>query len=155
MKRIVVCLMFVLAFALPVVFAEDDAADDSAPPSNFDQLLSRFNQLETDYAELQSAYLKEQDEKNTLAEELAGIRLTAANALAIANERNELRQQVTELLREIADLKQINRDYENDRSQRWFLFGALVLIAGIILGIVAPNIRLGQRQNKNANWNRL
>jgi len=157
MKRFYFFILALTLLITPVAAEEADSTASEVPDAitNFEQLLSRFEQLQLDYSELQSLYLQEQDEKDSLAEELAGIKLTAASAINIANERNELRLQVTELLRDIADLQQLNRDYENDRSQRWFLIGALVLFVGIVLGVVAPNIRLGQRQNKNANWNRL
>jgi SH3 domain protein len=157
MKTLWALLIACLVCSAPVSAAEDEitAIEAAATTVNLDQLLSRFEQLQLDYRELQNLYFQEQAARDGLAEELAGIKLTAASAISIANERNELRLQVTDLLHDIADLRQLNRDYENDRSQRWFLIGALVLFLGVVLGVVAPNIRLGQRRNKSANWNKL
>ncbi|MEJ2591254.1 MAG: TIGR04211 family SH3 domain-containing protein, partial [Candidatus Thiodiazotropha sp.] len=80
-------------------------------------------------------------------QELQSIQRTASNAIRISNERNELRKQVADLTREVEDLKQENRDLGNEATRDWFLIGAGVIIAGILIGLILPHLRFQRRRN--------
>ena len=66
--------------------------------------------------------------------------------LRITEERNELRQGVADLSRQVATLQQENLDMKNQSTQRWFLIGAGVLGGGILLGLVLPHLRFRRRK---------
>ena len=111
-------------------------------------------ELRTNLANLQKQYreLKQEHEgllevKNKQEQELQSIQRTASNAIRIANERNELRKQVADLTREVEDLKQENRDLGNEATRDWFLIGAGVIIAGILIGLILPHLRFQRRRN--------
>ncbi len=84
------------------------------------------------------------DRATQLTAELQRIRNVSANALALENERNQLRERVIELERQLSQLKLENQTLNQDQSQRWFLIGAAVLGGGIIFGLILP--RLGWRR---------
>ncbi|MCG7943924.1 MAG: TIGR04211 family SH3 domain-containing protein, partial [Candidatus Thiodiazotropha taylori] len=70
-----------------------------------------------------------------------------SNAIRISNERNELVKQVAALTREVEELKQDNRDLSNEATRDWFLIGAGVIIAGILIGLILPHLRFQRRRN--------
>jgi SH3 domain protein len=93
-------------------------------------------------------------EKSSLAErtaqltaELNRLRSVSANALAIDAERNQLRERVVELERELRQLKLENQTLSQEQAQRWFLIGAGVLGAGILVGLLLP--RLSWRRQRS------
>jgi len=90
--------------------------------------------------------------KKDLEQDLDAIRRTAANAVRISNERNELRKQVAGLARQVEMLKQENRELNNNRAQHWFLIGGGVIIAGIIIGLILPHLRF---QRRKSSWGSL
>jgi len=86
-------------------------------------------------------------ENSKLTQELAEIRRTASNALALDSENKQLKNKLLELEREQQNLAQEN-DSLRDRSDRdWFMVGAGVVILGIILGLILPRIRLKKRSS--------
>ncbi len=111
-----------------------------------DQLQSKLASLQTDHKALSQAHQELQTLKQQLQQELESIRNSAANAIRIGNERNELRKIVATLTRERESLKQENRDLSNRSAQNWFLIGAGVIIAGITLGLVLPHLRFPRRK---------
>lgn len=111
-----------------------------------DQLQSKLASLQTDHKALSQAHQELQTLKQQLQQELESIRNSAANAIRIGNERNELRKIVATLTRERENLKQENRDLSNRSAQNWFLIGAGVIIAGITLGLVLPHLRFPRRK---------
>jgi SH3 domain protein len=115
-----------------------------------DQLSARLSKLQEDHATLQQSHQVLENEKKNLEQELSGIKRTASNAIRVTNERNELRQKVTDLTRELENLKQENRELSNDTAQDWFIIGAAVVIAGILLGLILPHLRVQRRRNTSS-----
>ena len=116
------------------------------------RLSTKLTTLRDEHQTLQGAHAKVTDERNNLAQELDAIQRTAANAIRISNERNELRKQVATLTRQVEDLKQENRELSNDTAQNWFLIGAGVIVGGIIIGLILPHLRL---QRRKSSWGSL
>jgi len=117
-----------------------------------DALSSRLSKLQGEHQQLQQKYGTLKASKEKLDKELESIRRTASNAIRISNERNELRKMVAKLTREVADLKQENRELSNDSNQKWFLIGAAIIILGIILGLILPHLRF---QKRKSSWGSL
>lgn len=115
-----------------------------------DQLTAKLSALQEEHAKLVNNHETLQHEKKNLEQELSGIKRTASNAIRVTNERNELRQQVTNLTRELENLKQENRELGNDTAQNWFIIGAGVIIAGILIGLILPHLRVQSRRSKSS-----
>jgi SH3 domain protein len=84
-------------------------------------------------------------EKGDLEEELAEIKRTAANVLAINNQNKQLREQLAAEEIRVATLEQENRVLTSQTTRYWFMSGALVLVVGMVLGLWLPRIRWQRR----------
>ena len=116
------------------------------------ELRTNLANLQKQHRQLSQAHKELQAVKNKQEQELQSIQRTASNAIRISNERNELRKQVADLTREVEDLKQENRDLSNEATREWFLIGAGVIIAGILIGLVLPHLRF---QRRRSSWGSL
>ncbi|MCU7844049.1 MAG: TIGR04211 family SH3 domain-containing protein [Candidatus Thiodiazotropha sp. (ex Monitilora ramsayi)] len=111
------------------------------------ELRTNLANLQKDHRKLNQSHKSLLEIKNKQEQELQSIQRTASNAIRISNERNELRKQVADLTREVEDLKQENRDLSNEATRDWFLIGAGVIIAGILIGLILPHLRFQRRRN--------
>ncbi len=133
-----------------------------AEPSARDQLASMRERLETMRGEsgslgarvddlsqanqeAQSRIRTLESENKRLEAELAEIRRTASNVLAIDAENSALREQLSTAEVQIAALQQENGELSSRRNRDWFIAGAAVLLAGVLLGIILPRIRWRKR----------
>jgi len=112
-----------------------------------DKLAAQLSQLQAEHGALKTEYDAVADEKRRLEEELATIRHASANVVRITEERTELRQSVADLSRQLANLQQEHLDLKNQANQRWFLIGAGVAGAGILVGLVLPHVRFRRRKS--------
>ncbi len=128
---------------------EKEIQDLKAAPG---ELRKNLTNLQKQHRELQSAHTELQTIKQKQEKELQSIQRTASNAIRISSERNELRQQVASLTRKLADLKQENQALSNESTRDWFLIGAGVIIAGILIGLILPHLRFQRRRD---NWGTL
>ncbi len=79
--------------------------------------------------------------------ELARIRRVSAEALRLADEHQRLKRELLDLERELRLAREEN-DALRDRTARdWFMVGAGVLLAGIVVGLVLPRIRWRRRSS--------
>lgn len=88
-----------------------------------------------------------ENEKKSLQAELDKIKETAANVLAIDNQNESLRQQLTDAEIRISILEQENEVLGKQTNRNWFITGALVLLGGIGAGLLLPNLRF-QRKSR-------
>jgi SH3 domain protein len=77
----------------------------------------------------------------SLQEELAEIRQTAANTLAIDSQNKSLQQQLTDTEIQVSVLEQANETLSGQTTRNWFITGALVLFGGVLLGLILPRMK--------------
>ncbi len=107
------------------------------------QALSSKNSSASD----ENSSLKELSQR--LSKELDDLRRTASNAVALSNENRQLKEKLQQLDNQMQSLIIENSTLTESDAKRWFLIGAAVLFAGLLLGILIPRLRL---QKKNS-WN--
>lgn len=90
--------------------------------------------------------------KEKLNTELKRLRKIAARPMQLEEENNQLRNELVKIEAENHLLKQEYQALEDNTDQEWFITGAAVLFGGMLLGLIFPKLRSGQ---KKANWNRL
>jgi len=85
---------------------------------------------------------KSLDKSNsTLSRELTHIKKVSANAIRIDEANNELikKNQLMEI--EIEQLKAERDKFENDNTSEGLKYGALIMIVGLFIGLIAPMLR--------------
>ena len=85
-----------------------------------------------------------------LKKELAHIKEIASNQIAINADNKKLQEQVLSLKRNMQTVQQENMGLQDRSARDWFLIGAGVCIAGVILGLVLPNVRFRRKQSWNS-----
>ena len=133
---------------------DETAARDrlSATTEENTQLRATIGELEAQIATLQETSSQQaasidrlQSDKSTLDEELTGIREATADVMAIKRENQTLVSQVDSLNQEKEELAKENRIYQDNTRQDWFIRGAAVVIAGILIGLILPTLRRRKR----------
>jgi SH3 domain protein len=94
-------------------------------------------------AELEEA----ETSRGTVSRELADLRSAAANVVEIRERNGELQQRLVQRDREVEQLTAENRRLTARENQNWFVIGAAVLLAGIVVGLVAPTLRRKRRSD--------
>jgi SH3 domain protein len=84
-------------------------------------------------------------ENKKLGNELTEIKQVAANTLAINSQNKELRQRLTKVESQKNTLLQENYVLSTRKERDWFVAGALVLSAGVIIGLILTRIRWRKR----------
>jgi SH3 domain protein len=84
----------------------------------------------------------------TVSRELADIRTAAANVVDIRDQNTRLQQRLVQRDQEVEQLTADNARLAGRNSQNWFVVGAGVLLAGIVIGLVAPTLR----RKKRSDW---
>jgi SH3 domain protein len=94
-------------------------------------------------AELQQT----QTNHGNVSKELAEIRTAAANVVEIRDRNTRLQQTLIERERQVEELTAENARLAGRSNQNWFVVGAAVLVAGIVIGLVAPSLRRKRRSD--------
>ena len=92
------------------------------------------------------------DNKEVLNIELAKLKKIAARPMQLEKENEQLRNELVKIEADNRLIKQEYQALEGNSDHEWFMAGAGVLFGGMILGLILPKLRSGQRK---ANWNRL
>jgi len=102
-------------------------------------------QLTRDLAATRNELEQTQANHGTVSRELADIRTASANVVAMRDENTSLHQRLTQRDLEVEQLTADNARLGGRNNQNWFVVGAAVLLAGIVIGLVAPTLRRKRR----------
>ncbi len=105
--------------------------------------------LKGDHSKNSSENLSLIDERNHLRQELNSLRQTSAQAVQIKLQRDELKERVINVERELQQTKLEKQALEDSTNQDWFLYGGILAFAGIFLGLLIPKIGWNR---KTSNW---
>ncbi|HSC16441.1 MAG TPA: TIGR04211 family SH3 domain-containing protein [Gammaproteobacteria bacterium] len=83
----------------------------------------------------------------TVSRELADLRTAAANVVEIRDDNTRLTQSLGQRERQVEHLTADNARLAARNNQNWFVVGAAVLLAGIVIGLVAPTLRRKRRSD--------
>lgn len=87
-----------------------------------------------------------QRDKAAVETELAEIKRTAANVLAISDQNKSLLDELAAAQIRADTLEQENRVLASQTTRYWFVTGAIVLVVGLILGLWLPRINWRRRR---------
>jgi SH3 domain protein len=116
-----------------------------------EQLKADLNALQNKEGNLSAQQRKLSRENKKQADELTHLRRVAAKPLQLENENQRLKKELLSLESEHELLRQENQMLGDSSDREWFLNGAGVIILGIILGLIAPHLRM----RKKSTWGSL
>lgn len=77
-----------------------------------------------------------------LKSSLERLQKTSENAVAIDQRNRVLEEENRALHNEIGLIRQENNSLKDNTQQKWFLLGALIAFAGLIVGLILPKLKL-------------
>jgi SH3 domain protein len=104
-------------------------------------------QLVSDLAATRTELERSQANHGTVSRDLADLRTAAANVVEIRDDNTSLRERLAQRDREVERLTADNARLAGRNNQNWFVVGAAVLLAGIVIGLVAPTLRRKRRSD--------
>jgi SH3 domain protein len=108
-------------------------------------MATQLNAIKSEYESATRQIRALENEKDRLASELAGIKKTAANVLAIDSRNKELQEKLTDAEIKANILEQENQKLGSQNTRYWFMSGGLVLLVGFIMGLWLPRVRWQRR----------
>ncbi len=133
--------MRLLATLLLLGLLLDASAQTDSPMEEHERLRSELARLGAAQQQLEQDYQRLQADNRRLNEDLAQLRRTAANAIAIDQRNERLEHDMIELERSLQLLQQENDALSDQTSQQWFIRGAGVLLTGLLIGVFLPRLR--------------
>ncbi len=115
------------------------------------QYKSEIEALSAQNSDTDSQNLTLTETSQRLKKELDSLRRTASNAVALDNENRKLKEQLQEIDHQTQLLIIENSSLKDNNAKTWFLVGAAVLIAGLLLGLIIPRLRF----QKKSSWGSL
>lgn len=102
---------------------------------------SRLGVIQGEYETAKRRISELEQDKSDMQDENDDIRRAAGNALAIDSQNRNLQQLLTDAEIRLSILDQENDSLVSQKTRNWFIAGALVLVAGILLGLVLPRMK--------------
>ena len=109
--------------------------------SELAQVKAEAGRLDAGRSTLEARLDAVQKENERLKSDLAEIRRTSANALALDDENRKLKRRLAKLTQEHELVLQSNQSLKDRSARDWFLVGAGVILLGMIIGLIIPKIR--------------
>jgi len=129
--------------------AQQDVAEMK---TKYDDMSTELTTFKENNARLSQSEQALNNKTESLNVELEKLRKIAARPMQLEAENDKLRNELVKTEAEMRLVKQEYQTLQDNSEQEWFLTGAGVLFGGMLLGLIFPKLRSGQRK---ANWNRL
>ncbi len=88
-------------------------------------------------------------ERDSLSRELNELKQTAAEAIQLKHQNNQLLEKRVETERELEQLKLDNQALRDSANQDWFLYGGILSLFGVLMGFILPKLSW---RRKTSNW---
>jgi len=85
-------------------------------------------------------------EHDALLAQQPALQEAAGHAATLADQNQQLEQQLQAVRMQVDGLREEAARLRSDHQQRWFITGAAVLVAGLLLGLIVP--ALGGRRRR-------
>lgn len=113
----------------------------------YDSLKKEFKQITGKNKQTLTTHKSLVKERDKLSTELSELHHTAANAVQLKQQRDQLQERVVTIERKLQQLRRNNQTLENSTNQDWFLYGGLLSLFGVILGFILPKLSWRRRGN--------
>ena len=95
----------------------------------------------------QASSLEIGKERDKLSADFSELQQTAANAIQLKQQRDQLQERVIAVERELQQLKRENQALTDNTNQDWFLYGGGLAFFGVLLGFILPKLSWRRRSS--------
>jgi len=114
-----------------------------------DKIAGKLVKLQLKYNELTQKSQDIVDQFGVLQKDYQELRAISDSAVQTEEKYLQLNREQNNLIRQNEELKQSNLEYRNHAKQHWFMIGAGVILLGIIIGLILPNLT---RRRQKSSW---
>ena len=125
-------------------------SNEPSARAQLDAANKKLEQLLEENKQLKQQQLLSQDvgkQRDKLSTELSELQQTAANAIQLKQQRDELQERVVTIERELQQLKRENQALTDTSNQDWFLYGGGLSLFGVLLGFILPKLSWRRRSS--------
>lgn len=119
--------------------------DSNHAGGNDQSVVAQLKTIHNEYDTANKRIAQLEGQNKQLEQQLASIKQTAANVLAVDEENKKMRHKLAASEERLNALQMENVELQSDKNKDWFFAGAIVLVGGLILGLIVPH--LGRRRN--------
>jgi len=117
--------------------------------AELEELRLRYDESRESQSESEQSLIRLSDDFRIVNEELEKLRGSAGDPTKAERELEQLRERLSVIETEADQLLRLNKEFNESSDTRWFLIGAGVLLAGIVLGLALP-----KGGKKRSSWDR-
>lgn len=110
------------------------------------ELTHQFETLTSGKAQVDELSEELRSENIELSEQLEAIRRTASDAISIAQQNEQLQQEVERLNSELTTVTEENESMKGNSNRNWFITGAAVALGSLIIGLIITRIPWKRRR---------
>lgn len=103
--------------------------------------------IKTDFTKLSQDYAKLSKEHKDLTDTVSRMNEVAAKPILLDKENRELKEQNVTLTNEMQLIAQENQILKDRSDRDWFIAGAGVLFAGMLMGLILPKLRTSKKSS--------
>jgi len=111
------------------------------------EMKKQLSERQRQNSELQNIQAKLENRIQKLQDTLSSLRKNASDPIRIADENEQLRQQLASAKIKAEELTQENIILGDQNIKQWFMIGAVVSIGSLILGILLTRIRWKKKES--------
>ena len=112
----------------------------------FEKELSQLGELKKQKLAVEAESEKLKAKNSRLEADLALLRKTAASASEMLEENKSLKAGSEEAKRALEEFRSDTESITNEAYQRWFMLGGGAILAGVLLGLLLPYVRLRKKK---------
>ncbi|MDH5191497.1 MAG: TIGR04211 family SH3 domain-containing protein [Gammaproteobacteria bacterium] len=111
------------------------------------RLAAQVNQLNQQIKELKSENAMLTKNSSEMKNEITSISKAASRPIELDRENKELRESLGKITTELQIVNNQYQKIKDNEQQEWFIIGAGVLLAGILLGFLIPKLRFTRKDS--------
>lgn len=111
------------------------------------QLGSKINALNNQIKELKAENEKLSKNSREMKSEITSISKAASRPIELDRENKDLRESIGKISTELQVVSNQYQKMKDSNQQEWFIIGAGVLLAGILLGFIIPKLRFTRKDS--------
>ncbi|ATX81076.1 SH3 domain protein [Mariprofundus ferrinatatus] len=114
--------------------------------AQFEKELNQLGELKKRLAAAESDRDNLRGEKDRIEAELALLKKASAETAEMLEENRSLKADSAEAKRALEEYRENTEDLTNSAHQRWFMLGGGAILAGVLLGLLLPYVRVRRKK---------